>query len=67
MTRSGDITEWAGPELPSAYLEVPVTHAGRELGRLILHSQDAVPVSAEERHTLVAIADILGAGLATTR
>lgn len=63
LTRDGSITDWAGPGLPEAFLEVPVSHGGRELGRLILRSSTRAPVSSEERRTVVAIADLLGAGL----
>lgn len=66
MTRQGDISAWTRPELPAGYLEVPVAHAGHQLGRLILRGRGAGPVSTEERRTIVAIADILGAGVAAS-
>lgn len=65
LSRDGTIGEWAGPGLPDGVVEVPVHDGRTEVGRLLLRASDGHPVSREERSTVLAIADLLGAGLRT--
>lgn len=68
LTRSGEITDERRPTrdlapLPAGGVELPVTHRGRELGRLVLVPGPR-PTSREERVTAVAISDLVGWALA---
>lgn len=53
-----------GPTMPAVGLEIPVVFRREELGRLIARGDSDEPISAEERHTLVTIADLFAAGIA---
>lgn len=64
MSADGALSEWQGASFPDAIVEVPVVHLGTELGRLLLRPQSSAIVSAEERATVLAAADMLAAGLA---
>lgn len=68
LTRTGEITDEWKPSadhahLPASGAELPVTHRGRELGRMILMPARQRPISREERATAVAISDLLGRAL----
>jgi hypothetical protein len=71
LGRSGSIEggrrRWVGSELslPAEGAEIPVIGRGRELGRIVLVPDWDVGVSIEERAVAVAIADQLGAALAS--
>ena len=53
-----------GFELPTDGAEVPVIHQGQTLGHIIVIPTSAYGVSGDERRHAVAIASLLGAGLA---
>lgn len=63
MGTDGSLSDWNGASFPDGIVEVPVVHHGTELGRLLLRPQSSAIVSAEERATILAVADILAAGL----
>jgi hypothetical protein len=63
LNRTGTFAGAAGPTLPAAGLEIPVVYQREELGRLIVRGDSTEPISAEERHTLITIADLFAAGL----
>lgn len=63
LDRSTNFTGAEGPALPAAGLEIPVVFGREELGRLIVRGDSNEPISAEERHTLVTIADFFAVGI----
>jgi len=68
LTRTGEITDERRPStdlahLPAGGAELPVTQAGRELGRMILMPARRRPISREERATAVAISDLVARAL----
>lgn len=63
MGTDGSLSDWHGASFPDGIVEVPVVHHGTELGRLLLRPRSSAIVSAEERATILAVADILAAGL----
>ena len=63
LDRSTSFTGADGPALPAAGLEIPVVYEREELGRLIVRGDSNEPISAEERHTLVTIADLFATGI----
>lgn len=64
LDRNATFVGAEGPTLPAAGLEIPVVYRHEELGRLIVRGGSEEPISAEERHTLVTVADLFAAGLA---
>lgn len=72
LSRTGEIVDDRRPSrdlarLPSRGAELPVTHGGREVGRMVLVPGRRRPVSREERLTAVAIGDLVGWALDTRR
>lgn len=67
MSADGSLSEWQGASFPDGIVEVPVVHRGTELGRLLLRPRSSAVVSAEERATVLAVADMLAAGLGPDR
>lgn len=63
MSTDGSLSNRHGASLPDGIVEVPVVHRSTELGRLPLRSRSSAVVSAEERATVLAVADMLAAGL----
>lgn len=64
MSADGSLGDWHAASFPDGIVEIPVVHRGTELGRLLLRSRSSAVVSAEERATVLAVADMLAAGLA---
>lgn len=67
MAADGSFDDWQGAALPAGTIELPVVHAGEELGRLLAHTATTAPVSSEERRSALALADVLATGLASAR
>lgn len=63
----GSLSEWQGATFPDGIVEVPVVHRGTELGRLLLRPRSSTIVSAEERATVLTLADMLAIGLSPDR
>jgi hypothetical protein len=63
LDRSTSFAGAGGPALPAAGLEIPVVWGREELGRLVVRGDATEPISAEERRTLVTIADLFATGI----
>lgn len=64
LDRNAQFAGAKGPTLPEAGLEIPVVYWREELGRLIVRGDSPEPISFEERHTLLTVADLFATGLA---
>lgn len=64
LDRNATFAGAEGPTLPAAGLEIPVLYRSEELGRVIVRGDSNETVSAEERQTLITIADLFAVGIA---